>query len=52
LPVRRIPQYRSLLTVDSANSAPGRESSATFKRPWENFSTQLWTALRDKHFPP
>jgi hypothetical protein len=29
-----------------------RTSSATFKRHWEHFSTQLWTALRDKHFPP
>jgi hypothetical protein len=23
-----------------------------FERPWENFWTQLWTALCDKHFPP
>jgi hypothetical protein len=22
------------------------------RRSWENFSTQLWAALRDKHFPP
>jgi hypothetical protein len=27
---------------------PGKASSATFERRWENFSTQLWTALRDK----
>jgi hypothetical protein len=26
-------------------------SSTTFERPWENFSTQLWTALRDRLFP-
>jgi hypothetical protein len=25
-------------------------SSATFERPWENFSTQLWTVLRDNTF--
>jgi hypothetical protein len=26
-------------------------SSVTFQRLRKNFSTQLWTALRDKHFP-
>jgi hypothetical protein len=36
----------------SATSASGRISSANFERPWENFSGQSWTALRDKHFPP
>jgi hypothetical protein len=50
--VRRNPQQISLLTVNSSTSTPGRASSATFKRPWENFSAQLWTALRDKYFPP
>jgi hypothetical protein len=50
LPVRRNAQQISLLTVTSATSAPGR--SATFERPWENFLTQLCTALRDRHFPP
>jgi hypothetical protein len=45
------PQHRGLLAVVSATSTPGWASSATFKRPWENLSTQLWTALRDKHVP-
>jgi hypothetical protein len=40
LPVRRNPQHRSLLTVVSANFAPGRGSSATFERPWENRFTR------------
>jgi hypothetical protein len=31
---------------------PGQASFATFECPWENFSTQLWTASRNKHFPP
>jgi hypothetical protein len=39
--VRRNLQHRSLLTV----------ISATFEHPWENFSTQFWTALSDKHLP-
>jgi hypothetical protein len=39
-----------LLSQDT--SAPGRASSATFQRPWENFLTQLRTALRDRRFPP
>jgi hypothetical protein len=39
----------------SATSAIGRASSVTFERPWENFSTQLWTAktlptVNNKHF--
>jgi hypothetical protein len=46
------PQQRCLLTVVSITSAIGQASSATFERPPENFSTQSWTALRDKHFPP
>jgi hypothetical protein len=50
LPVRRNPQHRNLLTAVSVTSASGRAWSATFKRPWQNFSTQLWTALRNKHF--
>jgi hypothetical protein len=33
-------------------SAPGRAPSAAFECSWENFSSQLWTALRYKHFPP
>jgi hypothetical protein len=49
--VRRNLQHRSLLTVFSATSAPGRASSASFERPWEKFSTQLCTAMRDKQFP-
>jgi hypothetical protein len=44
LPVRRDPQHRSVLSVVSATSAPGRASSATFERPWANVSSQLWTA--------
>jgi hypothetical protein len=51
LPVRWYSHHRSLLTVVSATSAPDRASSATFERPWENFSTMSWTALRDRHFP-
>jgi hypothetical protein len=50
LTVRRNPQHRSLLTVVSVTSVIGRASSATFERPWGNFSAQLWTALSDKHF--
>jgi hypothetical protein len=47
--LRRNPQHRRLLTVVSATSAPGQASSATLKRPWENFLIQLWTVLCDKH---
>jgi hypothetical protein len=50
--VPRNPQHKSLLTVVSATHASSRASSATFERPWENFLAQLWTALRDNHFPP
>jgi hypothetical protein len=44
-------------TVPSASIAVstgrlGRTPSATFERPWENFSTQLLTALHNKHLPP
>jgi hypothetical protein len=42
--VRRNPQHINLLTVVSATSAPRQATSATFERPWENFSTQSWTA--------
>jgi hypothetical protein len=48
LPVRRNLQHGSLLTV-SATFTPGQALSATFDRPWENFSTHLWIALQDKH---
>jgi hypothetical protein len=50
LPVRRNQQHRSLLTVVSATSAAGRALSATFECPWENLSTQLWTALSYRQF--
>jgi hypothetical protein len=43
------PQYRSILTV--VRHFRTSVSSANFERPWENFSTQLWSALRDKYFP-
>jgi hypothetical protein len=49
-PIHQNPQHRSLLTVVSATSAPGRTSFATFKLSWENYLIQLWTALHDKHF--
>jgi hypothetical protein len=42
-------------TVASVAISTGRlgpASSATFERPRENFSTQVRTALRYKHFPP
>jgi hypothetical protein len=51
LPVRRKPQHRSVLAVVSATFSPSRASSATFERPWENFSIKLWTALCDKTLP-
>jgi hypothetical protein len=43
LPVYRNPRHRSLLTVVSATSAPGSGIICGFR-------TQLWTALRDRHF--
>jgi hypothetical protein len=59
LAVRRNPQHRSQIFhllhncfVSISTGRPGQASSATFGSPWENFSTQLWTALCDKHFPP
>jgi hypothetical protein len=47
----RNPQHRSLLTVVSTTSAPGRAKSATLERPWGYFLTQLWNTLRVKHLP-
>jgi hypothetical protein len=52
LPVLRKSKHRSLLAVVSVTSVHDRALSVTLERPRENFSTQLWTALRDKHFPP
>jgi hypothetical protein len=48
LPVRRNSQHTSLFTVVSATSAPPFQPL----RHRETFYIQLWTALRDKHFPP
>jgi hypothetical protein len=48
--VRQNPQQVFLL-LSQAASALGRASSVTFELLSENFSTQLCTALRDKHFP-
>jgi hypothetical protein len=42
----------TVASVTISTGRPGRALSATFERPWENFSTQLWTALCVKHFPP
>jgi hypothetical protein len=42
----------TVASVEISTGRPGHASSATFERPWENLSTQLWTALRDKHLPP
>jgi hypothetical protein len=47
-PVRRNPQHTSLLTVVLATSTPPFKAL----RPWEDFSTNLCTALRNKHFSP
>jgi hypothetical protein len=51
LPVRRNPQHRSLLTVVTATSAPPFQHQRNICHRYGNFSTQLWTSLRDKHFP-
>jgi hypothetical protein len=47
-PWHRNPQNRSPLTFVSVTSTPPFQPLCN----WENFSTQLWTALCDKHFPP
>jgi hypothetical protein len=39
----------AVASVAISTGRPALESSATFERPWENFSTQLWTALHEKH---
>jgi hypothetical protein len=49
LPALKNPQYWSLLTVASATSVLNPSSSA---KRFSRYSTQLWTTLRDKHFPP
>jgi hypothetical protein len=41
----------TVASVAISTGRSGRALSVTFERPWENFSTQLWIALRDKHFP-
>jgi hypothetical protein len=42
----------TVLSVAISTGRSDQASSATFKYPWVNFSTQLWTVLCDEHFPP
>jgi hypothetical protein len=53
LPVRQNPHHRVFwLSSQALPQLISRASSATSESSWENFSTQLWTALRGNHFPP
>jgi hypothetical protein len=45
-------QPSAAASVAMSTGWPGRASSAIFERRWEDFSTQMWTALCNKHFPP
>jgi hypothetical protein len=40
----------TVVAIAVSTGRPGQASSATFERPWENLSTQLWAALHDTLF--